>query len=230
MYNGWCFYRGPSLLDGSPIIALVSGIHIPSENSGTGPMAQTWIIREDITPSAAVSNALDFAVCGDCKLRSKICYVMTFHGAGAVWRAYRDGQYLKHPVGYLQREASVRPLRIGSYGDPAAVPYAAWEKLMGYFPSHTGYTHQWRGLGKQFKGVLQASCDSREDYEEASAQGWKCFTVAPEGTRPVGLGRECSKQKYHSTCFDCRLCNGRQTDVWINVHGRKSKVREHTWE
>ena len=38
--NGAIIYRGPSMLDGSPIVAILTGIDKPSHNPKTGPMAQ----------------------------------------------------------------------------------------------------------------------------------------------------------------------------------------------
>jgi hypothetical protein len=46
-------YRGPSLLDGSPIVAIAT---IGSTNVKTGPMVQTWILRADMNPLEASSQ------------------------------------------------------------------------------------------------------------------------------------------------------------------------------
>ena len=48
--SGYVFYRGPSLLDGAPIIGIVT---TKSENRKTGPILQTWILRADLDPQAA---------------------------------------------------------------------------------------------------------------------------------------------------------------------------------
>ena len=43
--NGAILYCGPSLLDGSPIIVVITGLSGRSTNTKTGKMAQTWILR-----------------------------------------------------------------------------------------------------------------------------------------------------------------------------------------
>jgi len=50
--SGFILYRGPSLLDGKPIV--VVAITKESKNSKTGSMLQTYIIRSDMHPVAAV--------------------------------------------------------------------------------------------------------------------------------------------------------------------------------
>ena len=34
-------------------------------------------------------------------------------------------------------------IRLGSYGDPAAVPIEIWDNLCSVAANYTGYTHQW---------------------------------------------------------------------------------------
>ena len=62
---GAIFYRGPSLLTGDPIVGVVTGLEGGSHNPKTGPMAQAWILREDLAPNDAVHENLDDAIgCG----------------------------------------------------------------------------------------------------------------------------------------------------------------------
>ena len=175
MFNGWTFYRGPSVIDSSPILGIVSSVVTPSENIATGPMVQTYIIREDVSPTVAIRSGKDYSVCGDCKLRNRVCYVLPWHGPGVIWREYHKGNYplLNKPGEVLTLLAAQRHLRIGSYGDPAAIPIESWWRLMTYFPrGHTGYTHQWKHpWGHSFRGILQASCDTPEDYVLAKTMG-----------------------------------------------------------
>jgi hypothetical protein len=62
-------WRGPSLVDGSPVVLLLSGLSSDSTNPKTGPMAQSWILRADMPPHVAVKTGADEAVCGKCPLR-----------------------------------------------------------------------------------------------------------------------------------------------------------------
>ena len=47
-FNGMVIWQGPSLVDGKPIAVIVTGLNKPSQNSKTGDMLQSWIIRTDM--------------------------------------------------------------------------------------------------------------------------------------------------------------------------------------
>lgn len=66
---GAVLWRGPSLYDGAPIVVLLTGDDASSGNRKTGRMIQTWILRADVAPHAALALGLDGAVCGTCPLR-----------------------------------------------------------------------------------------------------------------------------------------------------------------
>ena len=81
-------YKGPSLIDGSPIIAIAT---LNSSNSKTGAMVQTWIMRSDIEPHHAIKTGADISVCGDCPHRpanNGSCYVLTFQAPLSIYRAF----------------------------------------------------------------------------------------------------------------------------------------------
>ena len=91
-------YQGPSRIDGSPIVVVATK---KSNNTKTGDMVQTWIIRSDMKPSEAVQQGLDDAICGDCQARpimktqgtgSGDCYV-TMMGPAAVYKTFKAGKY-----------------------------------------------------------------------------------------------------------------------------------------
>ena len=60
--TGYVIYRGPSLLDGAPIVAIAT---MQTSNRKTGNMVQTWILREDVSPVEASKAGADASVCGD---------------------------------------------------------------------------------------------------------------------------------------------------------------------
>ena len=64
--NKGIIYKGPSLLDGKPIVAIAT---YSDRNTKTGKVLQTYIIRSDISPLEASKTGEDFSICGDCKLR-----------------------------------------------------------------------------------------------------------------------------------------------------------------
>ena len=67
--NGAIIYRGPSLLDGAPIVAIVIGLATDSANVKTGAMLQSYILRDDMHPLDAIASGADYSICGDCSAR-----------------------------------------------------------------------------------------------------------------------------------------------------------------
>ena len=65
-------WRGISPQDGAPIVLLVTGLVRPSQNSKTGPMVQTYILRRDMRPIEAVTSGADAAICGSCPFRPSV--------------------------------------------------------------------------------------------------------------------------------------------------------------
>jgi len=65
MKNG-VIYRGPSLIDGAPIVVVALW---SKANRKTGGMLQTYVIRDDMDPLKASKTGADRAICGDCPHR-----------------------------------------------------------------------------------------------------------------------------------------------------------------
>lgn len=229
--NGYIIYEGPSMLDGKPIVAIATGFNDRSGNRKTGNMIQTWILRADMSPMDAIKGGHDASVCGQCPHRGdgtgkgRSCYVAVFQAPLAVYRAYKRGSYpyIAHCVDDDMAIFEGQAVRIGSYGDPVAVPVHIWQAVVRMAKSRTGYTHQWATpLGAGFRGMVQASCDSYADYERAMSEGWKTFMVRPMGTNPLSYQVDCPAQQ-GLTCDKCGLCNGRKADISIPVHGAGKK-------
>src|SRR5690349_13631841 len=116
-------------------------------------MVQTWILRADRDPLAASQAGLDGSVCGDCPHRWSLdggCYVNLGQAPVSVWRAWKRGAYSGDERTALVNTALATgtPLRIGSYGDPMAVPASVWTDLLDIARASgratwTGYTHRW---------------------------------------------------------------------------------------
>jgi hypothetical protein len=116
-------------------------------------------------------------------------------------------------------------IRIGAYGDGAALPIEVLEALThGIY--HTGYTHAWRTRG-DLAPLLMASADSAQDQVDASTAGWRTFRVrtATEALAPKEIACPASEEAGKRTsCDSCGLCNGARTDdrranIAIIVHG-----------
>ena len=123
---GIVLWEGKSLLDGQRIMVVATGVYSKSENKKTGEMIQTWILRRDIHPMLARRMGEDFSVCGDCMHReNSTCYVNLCHGPIGVFHAYLDHSYKPFEAADIELFRD-KPIRIGSYGDPAAVPFEVW--------------------------------------------------------------------------------------------------------
>lgn len=226
--NGRILYEGPSKIDQEPIVCIATGFLNTSRNKKTGDMIQTWIMRQDINPLLAFYGEESRSVCGDCTHRGTSCYVNWGKAPSNVWKCW------KHGSGYPEAKPTDfagRFLRLGSAGDPAAVPIDVWASLLPYIKGRTGYTHQWKNPEFYwFKYLVQASCDTFEEYQQARAAHWRTFTVLPIGEPdPVGTTHCPASEEAgrKTTCDACRLCDGGSAHVAITVHGRTAK--KYNW-
>lgn len=240
--NGVVFYRGPSAIDGKPIVAVAVGFAKSSTNAKTGGMIQTHILRADMGPVDAVRTGADVSMCGGCmhrptlakKLGSDPCYVNVGQGPSAVFKALARGNYPEVTPDEFATLVAGRLLRCGSYGEPVAVPFDVWAPALRAAAGHTGYTHRWRTRqASAWRGTLQASCDSAEDFADASAAGWGTFRVAVPGFDGALLGSEfrCPAAKETGkqvTCSECMACDGTGRQIVILSHGPKFRRREVT--
>lgn len=234
--NGVVFYEGPSLLTGDPIVGIVTGIgSIASKNYKTGDMAQAWILRSDIDPSAAIKSGADEAICGNCQHRSvdgnigRSCYVTWWLAPMNVYKAYRKHAYITASQQDLVDYMLGHYVRLGAYGDPAAIPYRVWLDVVRQSSGAIGYTQQWRDCDPIFSRLLMASVQSEAEASEARARGWRTFRVRPVGANVLDNEAICpaSEEAHHgSTCRECQLCQGTTKaakSVVIQAHGQRMK-------
>lgn len=231
--TSFIIYEGPSEFDGKPIVVVASGFGKgKSHNEKTGAMIQTWIIRQDESPIVAHANGNDKSICGDCKHRRvdgfNSCYVNLGQGPRAIYETYKAGRYMKVMESDLEARFANQIVRLGSYGDPMAVPLKIWEKVLGSAKSHTGYTHQWNKVVSGFFGwqeILMASADSVYERESANIMGWRTFRVKTPYQETQGFEISCpaSEEAGRKTnCDKCGLCAGtskRAKNIAINAHG-----------
>ena len=230
--NGIVFYRGPSMIDGKPIVAILTGLAHNSANDKTGALLQTWILREDVNPIAAVNSGDDYSICGDCKHRGVVidgknkgrsCYVRLDTAPNNIWKTYHRGRYPHVTMNTMLELLDGRKVRGGSYGDPAAVPYSIWA-LMGKLIK-TAYTHQWRQF-PELAAFCMASVDTSDERAQAKLLGFRTFRVRGEGDVIEAYEVNCPMTKemgYKARCVDCMACGGQQAkakaDITIIVHG-----------
>ena len=225
---GLVFYRGPSEIDGSPIVAIAT---LQSANSKTGNMIQTWILRSDQHPVEAVQTGDDAAICGACPLRGLLgkrgCYVNVSQAPTAIYAAFKAGNYPQFDpcqcehVKYLRG----RTLRLGAYGDPAAVPLQAWRPLLSRVAGRTGYTHQWKTCDPGWRDYVMASVESVKDLRTAQNAGWRTFRARGQYS-PLAPGEiVCPASKEGGerlTCETCLACDGgrvSKASVSVIAHG-----------
>lgn len=228
--RGYVVWKGPSALNGSEVVLIATRGSKASANKKTGAIIQTYILQTQGKPYVLAKAGLDVGVCGQCEHKPTLngsCYVRLDTGPNMVFGAYVRGSYPQFPLeGPTPFQGEV--IRMGSYGEPTAIPFAVWGALLRGTVGHTGYTHQWKDPRfLDFKQLCMASCDSPQDYREATAQAWRTFYVVPKG-RPVGVvgaflcpaSEEGGKKL---TCSECLACDGtinnRKASVYIPVHG-----------
>ncbi len=215
-------YKGPSKYDGAPIVVIAL---YSARNSKTGGVVQTYILREDIDPRDASKNGADASICGTCPHRGEVttdparkiakgrtCYVNLGQGVLIAWRAYQRGVYPDATRARFRAAIGAgRVVRIGTYGDPAAVPDHVWTDLLSKAASHTAYTHAsgWR------PDLAMQSADTYAQAQAAWAKGQRTFRVV-QGVDDIDTSNEvlCPASKEagkRTTCAACKLCGGTST-------------------
>ena len=226
------------MLDGSPIICVVTGVKTASKNGKTGKMIQSYIIRKDMLPMQAIWTGNDSAICGDCIHRGdgtgkdRTCYVGVFRAPTDIYKTYHRGRYQSIEDAPNTWEVFTnKAFRFGSYGDPAAVPLTVWANIRSRASKSTGYTHQWKSCDREYSQFLMASADSAQDYMDASDLGYRVFRVASVDTTKVANMVLCPASEQagkRSNCSSCGLCAGNASkakSVFIPAHGAsKAKV------
>lgn len=235
---GEVIFQGPSLLDGSPIVVVAV---TSSKNSKTGNMVQTYILRSDVDPLTASKTGADVAICGNCPHRGQAttdpaakvakgrsCYVNLAQGVLVVWKALQNGRY---PVAVGHKAIAAlgagRMVRIGTYGDGAAVPSYIWDSLCSQAEGWTAYTHQtgWAGAAVD-PSRFMVSVESKAQAVTAWDAGARTFRVVAS-LADVDRKREAvcpasEEMGKRATCATCKLCAGasvKAKSIAIVAHG-----------
>ena len=178
----------------------------------------------------AVKSGADRGVCGECKHRPYLggaCYVNVGHAPSRVWEAYKANKYPRLNPWDVAELIAGRVVRLGSYGDPAAVPSSIWRALINKAKGWVGYTHQWK-IREALHDLCMASVDTPEERREAKQKGWRTFRVRtadePLADREIACPAA-DEAGNKTTCEKCRLCAGTSKpakDIAIVVHGVKA--------
>lgn len=227
-------YEGGSLFDGSPIVVIATGLSGNSANKKTGVVVNTWILRSNIDPVDARKSGSDSSICGDCRHRVGSCYVEIYRAPLTIYRKYKLGEYEAITGPVLRNLTAGKALRIGTYGDPAAVPLSIWNFFTERASHWTGYTHQWR-LATTLQRFCMASVDNAAEQAEATALGWRTFRVRTGGEPLLKSEFTCPASTEAGkvlTCQQCNSCDGsrrQKGNPAILVHGITGKRRTFYW-
>jgi peptidyl-tRNA hydrolase len=154
-----------------------------------------------------------------------------------VYKSFLAGKYPVLSASDAALQLKGLNVRLGSYGDIAAIPAHILHSLMRFTANNTGYTHQWKRKDMEhLKVFTMASCDTLEEHLEATRKGWRTFLVVPKGSTSIPAktflcpaSEEAGKKL---TCDQCLACNGsrdnRSASVYIPVHGVSFKQKRFT--
>lgn len=226
--NGRVLWQGKSVFTDEDIVVIGTGFARPTANPKTGVMIQIWILAADKNPLEATKTGLDNAVCGECPLKPSItgiCYVRTSDAPLMVWNCWKNGKGYPIATDKDMKWLKRKPVRLGAYGDPAALPYEVVKSWFGR--NWTGYTHHWRKCDERFKSICMASCDDVGDIDLARSKGWIPFvTVDSYDTMPDNLLPCLATVGSELQCVECGLCRGtasklsnRFKGIAIEIHG-----------
>ena len=231
-------YQGASLIDGKPIVVIAT---YSNRNTKTGAMVQTYILRSDIDPRDANKSGEDYSICGNCPHRgiptdnpdkkladNRSCYVVIGQGVLITYKAFQRGVY-----GDMQGHDKTaelgrgRMVRLGTYGDPAAVPSYVWDSLLSESKGHTAYSHQSGVKGAQFRpDIMMQSADNESQARVAWDNGARTFRIISDYSELV-KGKEiaCPAQTKSIECQACGLCMGasKAKSIAVIKHGSGSK-------
>lgn len=242
--NGAILWEGKSAIDGAPIMLIATGLKKSSSNEKTGNLVQTWILRSDIHPQEAVDTGADESICGNCPHRGEIvdgknkgraCYVTIFQAPRNIYETSKRGVYPRIKGDKARAILAGRNVRLGAYGDPAAIPFHVWARILADAARGTGYTHQWKACDSRFARYCMASADNAQEAIDAQAKGYRTFRVGTPAEKIARGEFLCPASKEAGAkvnCAQCLACGGNsspnKSSVFIPVHGAASKINAFT--
>lgn len=210
--NGFTFYRGPSMLDGSQIRLVGTCLATASQNQKTGDCSQFFILPDLVSPAKGKDRA---GVCGDCPIINA-CYLRWGWIARQVWETdYPDYKPAEHWQSLRHKKH-----RYGAAGDPAGIPARIWSRIRKHaIRGWLSYTQFWQQPKFQhLKTWSMASCHTLEQRDTAEKLGWSVYLATDETVPGIKL---CPYEKTEGMmrCAYCGLCDGRNGSIQITQHG-----------
>ena len=235
-------YQGASLINGEPIVALAQS---DSTNKKTGNMLQTFILDATTDPITASRTGLDASICGSCPHRgtpnnndkgqatNRTCYVTLAHAPLGKYKAYKKGVYGTNTATLKEVESfgSLQGVRLGTFGDPCAVPNDIWKALTSKALYSTAYTHA--AINPMPESIMTSTDNLKQSYK-AWGKGERTFRVISSidqlYKRREVLCPASEEMGKRATCASCKLCGGASINaksIAIVAHGTsKRKAKE----
>lgn len=113
-------------------------------------------------------------------------------------------------------------IRLGSYGDPAAVPFEVWQTVLDVTAGHTGYTHQFDhpNFDQRIAEICHISVETEKSAARMRSMGLSTFRVKPENSRNLAHEITCKNESDLLSCNACGLCDGtKNQSITVEVHG-----------
>ena len=149
------------------------------------------------------------------------CYVIVSQGPTAVYKAYKRGLYHHATPAEAAQHVQGRALRIGAYGDSAALPPGIVEPLAAAADTVTNYTHSGcydMSRAMQLAQFTMLSADNLKQAKRYWDTGARTFRVSSDWTLVDGVRRvqdampnesQCPKTlSKRVTCAGCGVCDG----------------------
>jgi len=165
------------------------------------------------------------------------CYVRLEQAPSGIFKAYQAGRYELATTPEAVELVRGRALRIGAYGDSAALPVGVVRPLAAAADVETNYTHAAGyapARADRLGSFTMASADSIEQARQYQARGLRTFRVSPSFELSGGVRRvldiqpgeaQCPKTIDKSVqCVGCGLCDGNRRGLRGNIvapaHGK----------
>lgn len=229
--NSAVLYRGPSKLNGQPIVAVATG---NSTNRKTGAMLQVWILSDNgLKPTEAKKSGDNASVCGVCPIK-KECYVNLGQAPRSIYDAYKRGRYLdlsddQEGIAKLVKGQFVR---FGAYGDIAALPYDLSALIVAHCSGHTAYTHQrkHKAFDARLYQIAHVSAETAAEAITGVQVGFNTFRIVSDYSHKLP-GEIVCPSEVGVSCLECGLCNGRKgKNIVIKAHGTSGKKLQNKLE
>jgi hypothetical protein len=155
------------------------------------------------------------------------CYVLLGQGPTGVYKGLAKNIYPEaQDAAHIAALGRGRMVRIGTYGDGAAVPAWVWQALISDAKGHTAYSHQFDVNGASASAALyMQSAGSETEARDAWAKGRRTFRVI-QSLDQIVKGSEivCPASKEAGArvqCAECKLCGG------ADVKGKSIAIVDH---